>query len=130
VHFISIEFVLSVHLSYVTIFDCSHGRSHKTGLTHLFIKFIHWHRAHYFVSVNHVQSSYNKVTHDFPWEHRRHSDLGFGCSKISKMVNGYNTMTSSDKTILAQNLSQYLNQVIVICCLNSAGDQHMAFDPI
>jgi len=37
--------------------------------------------------------------------------LGFGCSKISKMVNGYNTMTSSDKTILAQNLSQYLNQV-------------------
>jgi hypothetical protein len=33
VHFISIEFVLSDHLSYVTIFDCSHGRSHKTGLT-------------------------------------------------------------------------------------------------
>jgi hypothetical protein len=40
--------------------------------------------------------------------------LGFGCSKISKMVNGYNTMTSSDKTILAQNLSQYLNQVFKV----------------
>lgn len=37
--------------------------------------------------------------------------LGFECSKFSKMVNGYNKMTSSDKTILAQNLSQYLNQV-------------------
>lgn len=37
--------------------------------------------------------------------------LGFGFSKIGKMVNEYNTMTSSDKTILGQNLSQYLNQI-------------------
>ena len=33
VHFISIKRVLSDHLSYVTIFNCSLGRSHKTGLT-------------------------------------------------------------------------------------------------
>jgi hypothetical protein len=32
VHFISIKPVLSNHLSYVTIFHCSLGRSHKTGL--------------------------------------------------------------------------------------------------
>ena len=32
-HFISIKSVLSNHLSYVTIFHCSIGRSHKTGLT-------------------------------------------------------------------------------------------------
>ena len=31
-HFISIKPVLSDHLSYVTIFHCSSGRSHKTGL--------------------------------------------------------------------------------------------------
>jgi hypothetical protein len=33
VHFISIKPVLSDHLSYVTIFHCSLGRSQKTGLT-------------------------------------------------------------------------------------------------
>ena len=33
VHFISIKPVLSDHLSYVTIFHCSRGRSYKTGLT-------------------------------------------------------------------------------------------------
>jgi hypothetical protein len=33
VHFISIKPVLSDHLSYVAIFHCSIGRSHKTGLT-------------------------------------------------------------------------------------------------
>jgi len=33
VYFISIKLVLSDHLSYVTIFYCSLGRSHKTGLT-------------------------------------------------------------------------------------------------
>jgi hypothetical protein len=33
VHFISIKPVLSNHLSYVTIFHCSLGRSHKIGLT-------------------------------------------------------------------------------------------------
>jgi hypothetical protein len=33
VHFILIKPVLSDHLSYVTIFHCSFGRSHKTGLT-------------------------------------------------------------------------------------------------
>ena len=33
VHFISIKPVLSNHLSYVNIFHCSLGRSHKTGLT-------------------------------------------------------------------------------------------------
>ena len=32
-HFISIKPVLSDHLYYVTIFDCSLGRSHKTVLT-------------------------------------------------------------------------------------------------
>ena len=32
-HFILIKPVLSVHLSYVTLFQCSLGRSHKTGLT-------------------------------------------------------------------------------------------------
>jgi hypothetical protein len=35
VHFISIQLVLSKHLSYVTIFHCSLGKSHKTGLTNL-----------------------------------------------------------------------------------------------
>jgi hypothetical protein len=33
VHFISIKPVFSNHLSYVTLFQCSHGRLHKTGLT-------------------------------------------------------------------------------------------------
>jgi len=33
VHFISIKPVLSDHLSYVTIFHCSLGRSQKIGLT-------------------------------------------------------------------------------------------------
>ena len=33
VHFISIKPVLRDHLSYATIFHCSLGRSHKTGLT-------------------------------------------------------------------------------------------------
>jgi hypothetical protein len=33
VHSISIKPVLSDHLSYVTIFHCSPGKSHKTGLT-------------------------------------------------------------------------------------------------
>jgi hypothetical protein len=33
VHFLSIKPVLSDHLSYVTIFHCSLGRSHKTVLT-------------------------------------------------------------------------------------------------
>jgi hypothetical protein len=33
VHFISIKPVLNDHLSYLTIFHCSLGRSHKTGLT-------------------------------------------------------------------------------------------------
>jgi hypothetical protein len=33
VHFISFKPVLSDNLSYVTIFDCSLGKSHKTGLT-------------------------------------------------------------------------------------------------
>ena len=32
-HFISIIPVLNDHMSYVTIFDCSLGRSQKTGLT-------------------------------------------------------------------------------------------------
>ena len=32
-HFLSIKPVSSDHLSYVTIFHCSLGRSHKTGLT-------------------------------------------------------------------------------------------------
>ena len=32
-HFISIKPVLSDYLSYVTLFQCSHGRSYKTGLT-------------------------------------------------------------------------------------------------
>jgi len=43
VHFISIKPELNNHLSYVTIFHCSPGRSHKTGLT---------------VPVKHIQSSY------------------------------------------------------------------------
>jgi hypothetical protein len=33
VHFISIKPVLSNHLSYVTIYHSSLGRSHNTGLT-------------------------------------------------------------------------------------------------
>jgi hypothetical protein len=33
VHFILIKPALSDHLSYVTLFQCSLGRSHKTGLT-------------------------------------------------------------------------------------------------
>ena len=33
VHFILIKPVLSNHLSYLTLFLCSLGRSHKTGLT-------------------------------------------------------------------------------------------------
>ena len=32
-NFISIKPILSDHLFYVTIFHCSLGRSHKTGLT-------------------------------------------------------------------------------------------------
>ena len=38
-HFISIIPVLSDHLSYVTIFQYSHGRSYKTGLAeHCFLE--------------------------------------------------------------------------------------------
>jgi hypothetical protein len=48
VHFISIKPGLSDQLSYVTIFHCSPGRSHKTGLT---------------VPVKHIQSSYVIVFH-------------------------------------------------------------------
>ena len=40
VHFISINPVLSNHLSYVTIFYCSLGRSHQTDLT------VDWFRTH------------------------------------------------------------------------------------
>ena len=42
-HFISITPVLSDHLSYVTIFHCSLGRSHKTGLAvHLKLNAVIW----------------------------------------------------------------------------------------
>ena len=37
VHFISFKPVLSDHLSYVTIFHCSIARSHKTGLTVVYV---------------------------------------------------------------------------------------------
>ena len=40
------------------------------------------------------------------------SSFGFGCSNVSKMVKKYDTMVSSDRTTLAKNLSQYLNQTI------------------
>lgn len=38
------------------------------------------------------------------------TSFGFGCSKVSNMVKKYDTMASSDRTTLAKNLSQYLNQ--------------------
>jgi hypothetical protein len=37
VHFILINPVFSDHLSYMTLFQSSHGRSHKTGLSVLYI---------------------------------------------------------------------------------------------
>ena len=40
------------------------------------------------------------------------SSFGFGCSNVSKMVTKYDKMASSDRTTLAKNLSQYLNQTI------------------
>ena len=39
------------------------------------------------------------------------SSFGFGCTNVSKMVKKYDTMASSDRTTLAKNLSQYLNQI-------------------
>jgi hypothetical protein len=40
VHFILIKPVSSDHLSYVTLFQCSFGRSHMTGLTVQYNRFI------------------------------------------------------------------------------------------
>ena len=59
-HFILIKPVLSDHLPYLTIFHCSLGRSHKAGLTRLFLEpDIRWYyikadRQHF-----HTKAKYN-----------------------------------------------------------------------